>query len=201
MKINYTQLFEEKDWLTVGDDTQYKILNLENEYIIVFQGSNSKTDWKYNFMFRQKPYKDMPIPFYVHRGYLKVWKKINDFFLEQVKNIEKPITIVGHSYGGAVATLCSEDIWFKYPKKRRDLKLITYGSPRLISFINFRKIKKRWNNSFTFSNTFDLVSLVPPRFFGYVHVSKPILLGKKKPLLEKLRIIRNHFLDKYDKYL
>src|SRR5690554_890907 len=115
----YTQYFT--NMKTVGDDVQYSINELENEYIITFYGSNSKRDWINNFNFRKKPYKNMPVPYSVHRGYISVWKGVNDFFLELVKNINKPITIVGHSYGGAIATLYHEDIWFNYKDKRETL--------------------------------------------------------------------------------
>lgn len=94
------------NWDTIGTDTQYKILDLKDEYIILFYPSNSKADWKINFSFPKRPYRNMPITYFAHGGFLKEWKKINDFFLNEVKDITKPITIVGHSYGGAMATLC-----------------------------------------------------------------------------------------------
>lgn len=100
-------------WDTIGTDTQYRVLEEHDEVIIIFKESNSKADWRINFNFPKKPYKRMPVPFYVHGGFLKEWKKINDYFLKRVERINKPITIVGWSYGGALATLCYEDIDLK----------------------------------------------------------------------------------------
>ena len=59
------------DWSTIGTDTQYRIIEEANETIIIFSQSNSKADWKINFSFPKKPYKRMPVPFYVHGGFLK----------------------------------------------------------------------------------------------------------------------------------
>lgn len=187
---NYIRLFDE-EWITIGLDTQYKIKETEGEFVIVFQGSKSITDWKYNFKFRKKPYKNMPVPYYVHRGFLEVWKEINDFFLGLVKEIDKPITVVGHSHGGAIATLCMEDIWFKYPEKREKLKLVTYGAPRILGWRNYSKIKERWKNTENYSISIDLVSHIPFFFMGYLHTKKKIRI-KNKSLLHKLRIVTNH---------
>lgn len=180
-------------WKTIGDDVQYNIVDTEDEFIIVFSGSNSLRDWKNNFKFRKKPYKNMPIPFTVHRGYLKVWKGINDFFLDLVKDVHKPITIVGHSYGGAIATLCHEDIWFTYPNKRGVLITHVYGSPRLIGIRGFRKIRERWKTLTIHENNIDIVSHVPFWFLGYRHVNKVNRLNDKSTW----SIFKNHELQNY----
>jgi predicted lipase len=190
-----------QQWQTIGDDTQYLIKETDDEFIIAFYGSNSDADWKTNFNFFKKPYKNMEVPFHVHRGFLKVWKLINDFFLDLVKDVEKPITIVGHSYGAAVATLCMEDIWFNYPKKRDTLKLVTFGSPRVIGWYNYRKIKERWNNSSIYENRLDLVTHVPFAFMGFRHVQKITKIGRDKPFLQRLRIINNHMIPAYEQAL
>ena len=190
-----------QQWQTIGDDTQYLIKETDSEFIIAFYGSNSKNDWKNNFNFFKKPYKNMEVPFHVHRGFLKVWKLINDHFLALVKDVDKPITIIGHSYGGAIATLCMEDIWFNYPEKRASLNLITYGSPRVIGWYNYRKIKERWNNSSIYENRLDLVTHVPFVLMGFRHVKKITKIGRDKPFLQKLQIIKNHMIPGYSKAL
>lgn len=187
--------------ITVGDDTQYRIIETRKEFIIGFYGSNSKNDWINNFNFFKRPYKDMPIPFHVHRGFLRAWKLIDDHFIELVKNVNKPITIVGHSYGGAIATLCMEDLWFNYPKKRDTLKLVTFGSPRVIGWYNYHKIKERWNNSSLYENRLDLVTHVPFAFMGFRHVKKITKIGRDKPFLQKLQIIKNHMIPGYSRAL
>jgi predicted lipase len=197
--MNYTYLFNLPDWKTIGDDTQYLLHETDDEYIIAFYGSNSKTDWKYNFMFRKKPYKHMPIPFSVHRGFLKVWKLINDYFLALAKDVNKPIVVVGHSYGGAVASLCAEDIWFNFPDKRDTLQLVTYGAPRILGWRNYKKIRERWMHSINYSNAYDLVSMIPFFLMGYRHTKKRTFIGKDKPFFQKFKIINNHMIWEYAK--
>lgn len=60
------------DYKQVGDSVNYAFVEdtKESTLYIYFQGSNSITDWVRNFMFPTKPYKDMEIPYRVHRGFL-----------------------------------------------------------------------------------------------------------------------------------
>jgi hypothetical protein len=139
--LELAQLFNTiSNWDTIGTDTQYKILDFPDEVVIIFCPSNSKADWRINFSFPKKPYKRMATPFYVHGGFLKEWKGIHDHFLKFARTCNKPITITGWSYGGAMATLCYEDIWFNQVFKRCKMKLITFGSPRVIGAYNFKGI-------------------------------------------------------------
>ena len=60
------------DYKQVGDSVNYAFVEdaKESTLYIYFQGSNSITDWVRNFMFPAKPYKDMVLPYRVHRGFL-----------------------------------------------------------------------------------------------------------------------------------
>lgn len=172
--MDYTQIFSRpiEQWQTVGDDTQYLILDTPDEFVIAFYGTNSLCDLKNDFLFPKKPYKTMSIPFKAHRGFLRAWKACDDFFMTLVKDVNKPITIVGHSYGGAIATLCMEDVWYNYPEKRDALKMVTYGAPRVIGWKNHNKIAERWGNSTMYCNELDVVCHVPFFFMGFRHVHK-----------------------------
>lgn len=196
------QLFHSLDyWDTIGTDTQYRILEEHDEVIIIFKESNSKADWKINLSFPKRPYKRMPTPFYVHGGFLKEWKKINDYFLKRVERINKPITIVGWSYGGALATLCYEDIWFNNPFQRGSMRLITFGSPRVVGALNFRKVAHRWIGARLYSNGSDLVTSLPPAFFGFRHVTRLRYIGDKKTLLGIFKSGKYHDIAGYIKSL
>lgn len=192
------QFFTEKQsWVTIGKDTQYVVKETDDTYYIAFCGSNSNVDWKTNFNFFKKPYKNMKVAFHVHRGYLKEWQLIHHHFRNLVHPITKPIVVVGHSYGGAIATLCMEDLWFHYPDKRSTLSLVTFGAPRVIGWYNYKKIKDRWFDSTMYSNQYDLVSHVPFAFMGFRHVKKLTVLGKSKSFTEKLKMIHNHLMPQY----
>jgi len=172
--MDYTQIFSRpiEQWQTVGDDTQYLILDTPDEFVIAFYGTNSLCDLKNDFLFPKNPYKTMSIPFKAHRGFLRAWKACDDFFMDLVKDVNKPITIVGHSYGGAIATLCMEDVWFNYPEKRNTLKMVTYGAPRVIGWKNHNQIAERWEKSTMYCNELDVVCHVPFFFMGFRHVHR-----------------------------
>lgn len=174
-------------WITSGDDTQYCFLEEDGENILFFAPSNSLEDWKNNFCFWKKPYKQMKTKFYVHSGFLKCWKLIEDEILDYIKGSKMTnLTIVGWSYGGALATICTEDIWFTFPKLKT--RTITFGSPKAFSKIGFKNIKERFTNMFMFKNGPDIITTLPFSFLGYNHVDslinigdKPILLGYFRP--------------------
>ncbi|ADY13698.1 lipase family protein [Sphaerochaeta globosa] len=196
--LELAQLFKTIDcWSTIGTDTQYRVLEYSDEVVIIFCPSNSKADWKINFSFPKKPYKRMKTPFYVHGGFLKEWKKINDHFLKEAAAYNKPITVCGWSYGGAMATLCYEDIWFKYPQKRYIIRLVTFGSPRVIGAYNFKKIWVRWHGANLYVNGSDIVTEVPPVLFGFRHVAKTKHIGGKKFLIGYFKPKKYHHIDGY----
>ena len=110
------------DYKQIGDSVNYAFVEDKNEstLYIYFEGSNSITDWVRNFMFPAKPYKDMEIPYRVHRGFLAAWKTVEDLVIAKIKELNhdtneyiwKHIVVVGYSHGAALAGLCHECVWF-----------------------------------------------------------------------------------------
>ena len=132
----YTAPYEE-----IGDDVNYAFISKGRTLYIYFQGSSSITDWVRNFLFKTKPYKDMEIPYRVHRGFLAAWKEVEDLIIAKItaKDPKKPdefywkeIVVVGYSHGGALAAFCHECVWFWRPDLRED-KLWGFGfeAPRI----------------------------------------------------------------------
>ena len=72
------------DYKQVGDSVNYAFVEEGSHLYIYFQGSNSITDWVRNFMFPAKPYKDMEIPYRVHRGFLAAWKTVEDIIIKKI---------------------------------------------------------------------------------------------------------------------
>lgn len=201
--IDYARLFTTiTDWETVGSDTQYKIIEEPDETIIVFAESNSAIDWRTNFKFPKKPYKQMDTTFYVHGGFLKEWKLINDLFIDYIESklnmgFIKKITIVGWSYGGAMATLCMEDLWYNFPALRDSTILMTFGSPRVIGAYHYNKVIERWNGTIRYVNGSDIVTCVPFPFMGFRHIKEETHIGKKKNLFRFLFPKKNHEISCY----
>lgn len=202
--VEYAKLLKETDdWETLGSDTQCKIVEKEGETIIVFAESNSKIDWKINFNFPKKAYKKEKQSMFVHRGFLGEWKKIKDYFVNYLEekfyygeSVGK-ITIVGWSYGGAMATLCMEELKYSFPLLKDNMRLITFGSPRVIGFYNFNKNKHIWENCSRYTNSSDLVTCIPFVVMLFRHVKKETHIGKRKCLFGYLRVRKNHHIDGY----
>jgi len=156
-------------WQTIGLDTQYKILN----NTLYLQPSSSLSDWINNFDFPAKAYNGSNIKWYVHRGFLRVYKAAREQLLKVIID-NKINTIVGYSHGAAIATLLHEDCIFN------GLNVFTYvfGSPRIV-WMPGKKILNRWDNFFRINNNGDLVSHLPPFLFGFKHVGTKINIGSK----------------------
>ena len=133
----------------------------------------------------------------MHGGFLEEWKKINDHFLKEAAAYNKPITVCGWSYGGAMATLCYEDIWFNQVFKIGLIRLVTFGSPRVIGAYNFKKVRVRWQGATLYANGSDIVTEVPPFFFGFRHVTKTKHIGDKKTLFGYFKPKKYHHIDGY----
>lgn len=175
-------------WVTGGDDTQYLFLNDNSENILLFAPSNSKIDWKNNFNFWKKPYKQMKVKFYVHGGFLKCWKLVRDEILRYIKDAKLDnLTIVGWSYGGAMATLCTEDIWYHFPDLRDNTRTITFGAPKAISIIGYNRVIDRFQNMTMYKNGSDIVTKVPFNWMGFKHVSRLTKIGEKPKFLKYFR--------------
>ena len=93
----------------VGDGVNYAFVEDNDTLYIYFQGSSQVTDWIRNFLFKKKPYKDMKIPYRVHRGFLAAWKEVEDIIIEKIKDPKwKNIIVVGYSHGGALTFFATE---------------------------------------------------------------------------------------------
>lgn len=164
-----------------------------------FQWSNSKIDWKNNFDFPVKPYRDMGIKWYCHRGFLKVWKSIEPYIEEVIQDptIEH-VYITGYSHGGAIATLCHEYVWFHRPDLRGQIFSFVYGSPRVYWGFMRKELKERWNSLFIIRNGTDIVTHLPPMLLGFRHVNSVITLTPVNQTEHtKIKCVNCHYPDNY----
>lgn len=190
-----TKLFVDVDhnvkYITVGEDVDYCFKQEGPTLYIYLEPSNGKLDWKHNFMFAKRPYKDMKIPYRVHRGFLKCWKYIEDIVIEKIKDTSiREIIVVGYSHGGALSMLCHECCWFHRPDIRDNIWGIGFDSPRVYAGFKVKKaLKERWAQYIVIRNHTDLVTHVPPFIFGYRHVGKLVKIGKHK----KYGFIKSHY--------
>ena len=128
--IHYTR--KGKDY-----SVEYQVRYDENRNVIqcIFQQTYGKSDWRANFTFPHKIYDKVTfngklIQLKVHRGWGDMWLACQDAVREEIKLLldihrEVEIEVFGWSLGSAIASLCAEDVYFKFGKK---VHLFTYGS-------------------------------------------------------------------------
>ncbi len=148
---------------------------------IFFEHSNGKIDWKSNLDFRVMRLENGTASFLCHRGFLRVWNSILPYIKGQIedKSVEK-IVIVGYSHGGAIAGICYEYV----KRNRRDIENqiegYGYGSPRFLFKWGKRSslTYDSFHGYYVVRNKNDIVTYLPPRLFGFVHVGEIINIGK-----------------------
>ena len=178
---------------TVGDDVNYAFVEEDDTLYIFFQGSSSTTDWIRNFLFKKKPYKDMEIPYRVHRGFCDAWKEVEDIIIDKVCEDDeegqhrwKHIVVVGYSHGGALAGFCHECVWFWRPDLRESgLEGYVFEAPRFYGcFCVKKELKERWKKFTVIRDGDDIVTHCPPAIFGYTHVGSMLKVKGDTSLVE-----------------
>lgn len=162
----------------VGDSVNYAFEEDKGSLTIFFEGSNSLSDWVRNFLFGKRPYKDMGVPYRVHRGFLAAWKEVEDIVIDKITERKgkgyrwKHITVVGYSHGGALTFFATEAIWFHRPDLRDGgFESYAFEAPRVFCGLWVPKVlKERWANMTVVRDGCDIVTHLPPVLFGYHHV-------------------------------
>lgn len=169
------------EYTTVENQGDYAIKRTGDTLYLFFEWSDGATDWKNNFNFPAKPYKDMGKLWFCHRGFLKVWKSIEPYVAPAIKDeTVKRVVIVGYSHGASIAMLCHEYVWYSRPELRNRLVGYGFGCPRVYwGWFISKKMKQRWENFHVIQNLNDVVTHVPPVAFGFRHINKPLKIGDK----------------------
>jgi hypothetical protein len=165
------------NWRTEGKDVQFRIEADADEIAIIFQQTVSESDWAFNFKALPVVYKDSPVPFAAHEGFVSLWKSVRPIVMGEVAalygaNPHRSVNVIGFSQGAALALLCYEDI--AYSLKPSYLHGYGFGCPRVIigeeisnRFAHFHRITVRG----------DLVTELPPWVMGYRHMGRLTAIG------------------------
>ena len=168
------KLIKTTEYKTAGDAVDYQIIDDKEELItyLIFQESNGSKDWKNNFNFPAKPYKEASQLLFYHGGYCKAWKSANDVIMNELKeHLEKhyDVYVIGWSLGGAMAVIAAEEIFYRYHIKSI---LVTFGAPKVCyGKKTVRNVRKSIKFAVQFANRNDIVTYQPP-FSFYGHVGK-----------------------------
>lgn len=171
-------------YIHTAESGDYSIEYEGDTLYLLFQKSSGAEDWKNNFSFPAKPYKRMNTVWLCHGGFLKVWKSMKDdieaFVAEILKNHPeiKKIVIIGYSHGAALAVLATEDMEYLYGKSY-EVSGYGFGTPRVLWGIIPKEVKYRLRNFTSVRNIPDIVTHVPPVFFGFRNAGTLVKVGKK----------------------
>jgi hypothetical protein len=99
----------------------------------------------------------------------------------------KSISILGHSLGGALATLAAAQIAFSNPGLAAGIELWTYASPRVALPDFMTAFSEAVPNAYRIWNTLDIVPQVPT--FPYTHIGQSEELKQSQAQIEELKVL------------
>jgi len=110
-----------------------------NSVLAVFRGTRegSRTNWIHNLMTSttRVRYPGMPDKAMVHDGFYRSWtrsvlqQQVNDAIHAARAGQDLPVVVIGHSLGGALATLCAAQLVTEF--NLTAVRLYTFGCPRV----------------------------------------------------------------------
>jgi predicted lipase len=146
-----------------------------DEFLVSIRGTQTPEEWVKNFTAVPNPWNEVPGFGVVHLGFEQMWRRIRVSVFQALRNVpaRSRITIVGHSLGGAMATLGAADLKRNLGKDV-DVDLWTVGCPR-VGQLRFRSNFNRLvPQSFRVVNQGDAVPHLPSVLQLFVHVGKEV---------------------------
>jgi len=161
------------------DVLDFKVYRIDNDVMVIsknessvyiaFIGSNDIMDWINNFDSNLVPINKTDSA-KVHDGFSKSAIKFNDLIeMEARPYLYKNIYFIGHSRGGALATICAINLTNILGMTPTHLQIITYGQPRVG---NHSYCKILFDKKINYCRVYfkeDIVTNIPPISMGYEH--------------------------------
>lgn len=162
-----------------GDDVDWTVLESGSRTYLLFRGSNSDTDWRNNFDFWAKVYKNQESPMLCHRGFGRAYRSCNDVVMSALIEAQErtgcAVVMCGHSFGGAMALLAAEDFFWR-TGIRADV--VTFGAPRcLVGRRTLEYVRSCCGEVTQYAHRNDIVPMLPP-IPCYRHVRR-VDVGKR----------------------
>ena len=171
----------------------------ENTIFVTFRGTRDYYDVKTDIEFPKQKCSFLNNKG-VHGGFLKAYnffkEKLNKKLNELVKKYpDAKIIFTGHSLGGAFATLASLDMANNNDLKDKDISLITFGSPRVLSndayeySLTNENTKKLHEKAIRVWRTGDIIPSMPFEGYGlsFKHFGKSWCIDKLPDDYNKIR--------------
>ena len=115
----------------------------KNRLVVSFRGSDNFDNWKADLRMLRVVWlemQDVAPKNLVHSGFAKLWGKISHMVHERVCSLRLPddvVYVVGHSLGGAMATLCAFSLARRF-QHHVSIEVCTFGCP-LVGNAKFRR--------------------------------------------------------------
>jgi len=172
--MDLKQLFQDclnKEYTHTKDDVSFCCEFDNGTLKIYFQWSKGYKDWIANFNFPARPYKRMNRVWFIHRGFKRAWKSIEDIIKNYLELLEiSQVQIVGYSHGAALAMLCHE--FCKYHRPDLPIETYAFAPPRVLWGWWYKDLLKRWEGLTVIKNYDDIVTHLPPKCLGFRHVGE-----------------------------
>jgi hypothetical protein len=143
------------------------------EYILAFEGSQDTQDVKIDFNFSKLvPYKHYNTA-KVHSGFWTAYTSIRDEIYDLINSYRvNNIRVVGHSLGGALATLASLDLVEEFGIS--NVKMISLGAPRIGNLEYSKLYSSLVNEYYRLTHARDPIVHLPYRLMGFTHIPHEI---------------------------
>jgi hypothetical protein len=142
--------------------------------LVCIRGTLVVEEWLQNFTAIPADYQFIEQFGTVHLGFREIYRSIQTSIHQSLLEVSPHlrITLVGHSLGGALATLAAPDI--RRTLAREHVDVCTIGGPR----VGKPDFRQRFNTDvpqcFRVTNQFDIVPHVPTIATGWLHVGEEI---------------------------
>lgn len=167
--------------------------------ILAFRGTEDMADWMVDASVLRTDYtlqtEELSIPAgRVHTGFLRRWEAIRPLVFEALGPKPYPLTVTGHSLGGAMAALCAIEL----DARKWPLRVFTFGAPRIgnSDFVKF--LNQNLRDYTRVENWGDPVPWVPTYTRGWRHAGTSLAVGNPLNLL-KWPHTQHHGRDAYRK--
>ena len=142
--------------------------------LVCVRGTQTPREWLANFTAVPNPFTLVPGFGLVHLGFERMHRSVRASITAGVQN-EPPgtrLTVIGHSLGGAMATLAAVDL--KRNFGRTNVDVCTFGAPRVGKVLFRRNFNREIPECFRVTNQFDIVPHVPSIVTGWNHTGEEI---------------------------
>lgn len=147
---------------------------------IFFQHSNGAVDWWSNLDFPARAHTGACGEFYAHRGFLSAFEIAKKRIAPALRDpAVSRITLVGYSHGAALALLATEYAFCTRPDLSGAVEGFGFGCPRVIWGRAGEESERAFARFTVVRNVDDIVTHLPPSFFGYRHVGRLLEIGAR----------------------